>query len=90
MAHGNPLEYKPLWEAEMDVPIWLEIDAREKAEKWPGFPIDPASPHPIEVDVGKYLRSVRATPALGGRKTNRGVTVSHSNYVSLSNYNNIP
>jgi len=85
MANGGMRDYVSLWSVEDHTPTFIKTQATKEAEMWHGFPSNPIAPVPIPVQTGKYIRKVRPTPPLGGRKTTRG-----GGYSSLSNYNNIP
>ncbi len=85
-AQGHTLDYRLLWDVEDQTPEWTKVQATLKAREWPGFPANPIRPVPIEVDMRKYMQTVKPKPPLGGRHTVRG----RLGYVSLTNYNNLP
>lgn len=77
--------YRRLWTVEDRTPMELEMVYQRQAEVWPGFPVHPIEPNPIDVTAGEFIGYTRPEPPLGGRHTERG-----KGYCSLSNYNNLP
>ena len=89
MSEYNQLSYVLMWDVTDHSTIESQVDAYRQAMAWPGFPVNPISPNPINVNLEQISGGVtRANnPPLGGGRTRRG---GPPKYVSLSNYNNIP
>ena len=77
--------YQRLWTVEDQTSMQQQMIYQQQAEVWPGFPVNPIEPNPINVQAGNFIGYTRPVPPLGGRHTERG-----KGYVGLSNYNNLP
>lgn len=85
MTFFNP-RYAPLVEFTDNIPIKTKVKAYEDAQKWPGYPQQPANPYPIIVpNISKYVNLQSPMPSPGGR-----VLKKNQQYAFLSNYDIYP
>ena len=77
--------YVLLWDVSSIIPDELKKDAEKKAEVWPGFPKERASPNPININISNQRPPVIPIPSFEQRNTKR-----NGGYASLSNYNKLP